>query len=142
MPRSILLTLVALVLVSATSGRDKDDVKAKPADKAGGGYVHIVLFTMKKDTPATAVDEVIGDCHKMLAKIAVVRSVKAGRPADKATPKFAKKNYDAALLVLIDDFDGLEKYLEDPLHLAYVKKHEKHFDMEKLQVFDFVDHKK
>jgi len=45
------------------------------------------------------------------------------------------------LLVLVDDSDGLKAYLEDPKHLAFVKKHEKHFDMEKLQVFDFVDQK-
>jgi len=143
MLRSVLAAVFALALVSVAAAQDKTEVKAKKvALKATGGYVHIVLFTMKKDTPASAVDEVIKDCHQMLGKIASVRSVKAGRPADKATPKYAKKNFDLALLVLVDDYDGLKAYLDDPKHLAFVKKHEKRFNMEKLQVFDFVDQKK
>src|SRR4051794_29290145 len=75
--------------------------------KSKGGYVHVVIFTMKKDAPAKAIDEAAADCHKMLAKISHVRLVKVGKPADKATPRFAKKDYDLALLVLVDDFDGL-----------------------------------
>jgi hypothetical protein len=141
MPRSVLAALVALAVVSAALADDNPPVKAKPAAKSTGGYVHVVLFTMKKGTPASAIDEVLTDCHKMLGKISSVRTVKAGRPAEKATPKFARKNFDLALLVLVDDFKGLEAYLEDPKHLAFVKKHEKLFDMEKLQVFDFADKK-
>jgi hypothetical protein len=141
MSRFLLVSLLALALVSTAGSRDRTAVKVKADAKAGGGYVHVVLFTMKKDTSASTVDEVIGDCHKMLGKIAAVRSVQAGRRADKGTPKVAKTNYDVGLLVRVDDFEGLEKYLEDPLHVGFVKKHEKHFDMDKLQVFDFVDKK-
>ncbi len=140
MSRTLLTALVLLATASLAAARE--DSKTKPAGKAKGGYVHIVLFTMKKDTPASAIDEVIRDCHRLLGKISAVRGVKAGRPADKATPKYAKKNYDLALIVLVDDFDGLTSYLEDPRHVEFVKKHEKHFNMEKLRVFDFVDQKK
>lgn len=130
--------LVAFVLVGMTlpvlaGGKAEGKVK--------GGYVHVVIFTMKKDTTRTEVDEVIKDCHKMLAKIKTVRSVKVGRPAAEATPKYARKDYDLALLILVDDFASLKSYLDDPLHVEFVKKHEKHFDMEKLKVFDFIDRK-
>ena len=46
------------------------------------------------------------------------------------------------MLVHLDDFAGVKTYLEDPLHLEFVKKHGKYFEMKKLQVFDFVDAKK
>jgi hypothetical protein len=142
MLRSVAATLVVLALVLVAAARDTTSDKAKPAAKSSGGYVHVVLFTMKKDAPASAVEEVIKDCHKLLGKIAAVRSVKAGRPADQATPKVAKKNYDVALLVLVDDFEGLKSYLEDPKHLEFVKKHQKQFDIDRLQVFDFANQEK
>jgi hypothetical protein len=146
MTRSVLAVVVALAVVAAAWAQVKKTevkpVEVKAPSKGTGNFVHVVLFTMKKDTPATAIDEVIKDCHDMLAKISAVRTVKAGRPADRATPAVARKNYDLALLVLVDDADGLKAYLEDPKHLAFVKKHGKLFDMEKLRVFDFADQKK
>jgi hypothetical protein len=142
MPRILAAAVVVLALVLAASARERTEDKVKPTAKASGGYVHVVLFTMKKGSPASAVEEVVRDCHQLLGKIAAVRSVKAGRPAEKATPKVAKKNYDVALLVLVDDARGLQAYLDDPKHLEFVKKHGKHFDMEKLQVFDFADQEK
>jgi hypothetical protein len=33
---------------------------------------------------------------------------------------------DFGLLVLVDDAAGLKGYLEDPLHLQFVEKHERH----------------
>jgi hypothetical protein len=71
-----------------------------------------------------------------------VRSLRAGRPADKGTPDLAKKNYDLALVILVDDFAGLDAYLKHESHLKFVEKHGKNFDMEKLQVFDFLNAKK
>jgi hypothetical protein len=78
----------------------------------------------------------------MLAKISVVRSVKAGRPAKDVAEKVVKTNYDVGLLVFVDDFEGIKAYLKDPLHVEFVKKHGKHFDMKELKVYDFVDQKK
>jgi hypothetical protein len=114
--------------------------RAEEAKGDKGGYVHVVLFKLKKDAPKGAVDDVIADCHKMLGKIKAVRSVKAGKPSDKSE-KLTKKDYDVGLLVLVDDADGLQAYLKDPLHIKFVDKHKKHFDMEKLRIFDFVDRK-
>jgi len=130
---------VALALVGILAAAAAAEEKAR-AEK--GSYVHVVIFRMKKDAPSKALDEALADCHDMLEKIGSVRSVKVGRPAEKSTPELSRKDYDFGLLVLVDDFDGLKAYLEDPLHLKYVEKHGKFFDMEKLQVFDFQDTKK
>lgn len=104
--------------------------------------VHCVIFRMKKDAPADAVDQVIADCHKMLAKIKSVRSVRAGKPAQTGTDEKLKKPFDVGLLVLCDDVAGLKAYIDDPLHKEFVAKYGKYFDIEQLQVFDFEDAKK
>lgn len=137
--KRVMLTLAVVLVVGLAARAEGKKVAVK---KETGGYVHVVLFKMKKDTTAKDVEAVVEDCHKMLAKIKAVRSVKVGRPAEKASPRVAKKDYDLALLVLVDDADGLTSYLDDPLHLAFVKKHGKNFDMEKLRVFDFMNQKK
>ena len=130
--------LAVVVLLAASAQAEEKIGKAKST----GGYVHAVIFTLKKDAPATAVDEVIADCHKMLAKIASVRAVKAGRPAKTGTDEKLKKPFDVGLLVLCDDAAGLRAYIDDPLHKEFVAKYGKYFDMEQLQVFDFEDAKK
>ncbi len=132
MPRLAVLLLACLVL--STSARAEEKGKA-------GGLAHVVLFKMKKDTPTSAVDEVIKDCHGILAKIDAVRSVKAGRPTKEKAEKFVKDDYDVALIVLVDDYKGLKAYHADPLHKKFVEKHGKLFDMESLRVFDFTDGK-
>ncbi len=134
-----LSVVLALVFLGTASVRAEEKKLKAPA--VGGGYVHVVIFTLKKDAPAKAVDEVIADCHKLLGKISVVRSVKAGRPSSDVAEKVVKKDYDVGLIVLVDDFKGIKAYLEDPLHVEFVKKHGKYFDMKKLQVFDFIDQK-
>jgi hypothetical protein len=138
MMRSLLCLSVALLLVTSVPAEDKPAATAKQS----GGYVHVVIFTLKKDAPADAVDDVIKDCHKMLGKISSVRSVKAGKPSKDVAEKVVKTDYDVGLVVLVDDFAGIKAYLEDPLHLEFVKKYGKFFEMKKLQVFDFVDAKK
>jgi len=57
-----------------------------------------ILFTMKKDTPKAHSRRGDRRCHKMLARIDSVRTLKVGRPAAQDTPKLAKRNYDFALL--------------------------------------------
>ena len=135
-----LISGAAMLLLLATSVQAEE--KAGKAAKTTGGYVHAVIFTMKKDAPASAVDDVIADCHTMLGKISVVRSVKAGRPSKEVAEKIVKTDYDVGLLVLVDDFEGIKAYIKDPLHVEFVKKHGKYFEMKKLMIFDFVDQKK
>ena len=95
--------LLALAWLVA-GDRSADPLRA--ADKDGkaaakeGGYAHVVLFTLKKDAPEGALDAVAADAHDMLAKIPSVRHVSVGRPAEKATPMYSKKDYHLGLLVL------------------------------------------
>jgi hypothetical protein len=140
MRRSLFLAMVLALSGAAANLAPAADA---PSDKKGQApYVHCVVFRMKKDAGKEAVEKAIADCHKLLAKIPAVRSVRAGRPAAKGTPDVPKMEYDFALLVLVDDADGLEAYLKHPLHLQFVEKHGPAFDMEKLQVFDFLNQKK
>jgi hypothetical protein len=103
-------------------------------------YVHAVIFYLKKDAPVGQVDAVIRDAHELLAKIPSVRGLWVGRPAEKSTPKYAVTDYDAGLLVLFDDYEGLQTYLDHPMHLEYVERHAKHFD--RVPVYDFLNQKK
>ncbi len=128
------LAMAGLVLCAAAAPA-REEQKMAP-------LVHCVIFRMKKDAPADAVEQVIADCHKMLAKIRSVRSVRAGRPAKTGTDKELKKPFDVGLLVLCDDVAGLKAYIDDPLHKEFVAKYGKYFDIEQLQVFDFEDQKK
>ncbi len=122
--------------VSLRAGADEK----KPAAKAP--YVHTVIFYLKEDAPKGEAASLIADAHGMLAKIDTVREIRAGRPADKSTPKFAKKDYDVGLVIFFDDFDGLKTYLDHPMHQKYVEKHTKHIDAKKMQVYDFIDQAK
>lgn len=135
MVRTIVAFGAVLALASVAAAEDR-----KPAGKKDV-LVHVVIFTMKEGTAASKVDEVIADCHKMLGKIKAVRGVKAGRPTKEAAEKFVQRNYDLGLVILVDDFKGLKEYLDDPIHVEFVKKHGKFFDIEKLKVFDFTDGK-
>ena len=125
---------VAALVLCAAAAQAREEQKMAP-------LVHCVIFRMKKDAPADAVDQVIADCHNMLAKIKSVRSVRAGRPAKTGTDERLKKPFDVGLLVLCDDVAGLKAYIDDPLHKEFVAKHGKYFDIEQLQVFDFEDKK-
>jgi hypothetical protein len=113
---------------------------ARAADKADPPYVHAVIFYLKKDAPANTVENAVADSHKLLEKISTVRKLWVGRPAEKSTPKFAKTDYQFGLLVLFDDYAGLQKYIDDPLHVEFVKKYEKSFDI--VHVYDFINQQK
>ena len=135
------LFVAALAAFALTMTSHADDKNEKKLPDGPANYVHVVVFTMKKDAPKDAVPAAIEDCHVLLAGIPTVRGLKVGRPAEKATP-VAKKNHDFALLVQFENADGLMTYLEHPQHKKFLEKHGAHFDMEKLQVFDFSDEKK
>lgn len=135
-----LLGVAAVFAATMTNPAAAADAE-KRAAKAPPPYVHAVIFTLKKDAPANEAEAIIADCHELLEKISSVRHLWAGRPAEKATPKVAKKDYQVGLLVIFDDADGLQKYLDDPLHLKFLDKHGAHVDMEKLSVYDFVNQK-
>jgi hypothetical protein len=114
--------------------------KAKAAKP--GAFVHTVVFHVKKDAPKDEIAALISDAHELLATIPSVRELRVGRPAEKGTPDLAKKDFQVGLLVLFDDFAGLQTYLDHPQHQKYVQKHLNHIEPEKLLVYDFVDQKR
>lgn len=111
-------------------------VTAQPAASASG-FVHMVAFTVKKDVSAQGLEEVITDGHKLLARIPSVKGLWIGRPAERATPDVAVKDYDLGLLVLFENYDGLKAYLDHDLHQEFVRRHKGKFD--RVLVYDFVD---
>ncbi len=140
MRRILLFGMMMLAAGLMVNPAFTDDAKS---DKNGNApYAHVVIFRMKEDAPKDAVEKAIADCRELLAKVPSVRSVRAGRPAAKGTPEVPKTQYDFALLVLFEDADGLEAYIKHPLHVKFVQKHGPNFNMEKLQIFDFMDQSK
>jgi hypothetical protein len=127
---------VLALLAPAARAEGKADKKSE-----GGSVVHTVIFYLKADAPAGLSDEIVADCHEMLAKIPTVRHLKAGRPLESA-PRPAKKDFAVALVILFDDAEGLKTYLDHPLHKGFVAKHGKHLDLAKLVGYDFTDAKK
>jgi hypothetical protein len=133
--------VLALVAIWAGAVVSEEPKAGKP-DAVTAPYVHVVVFTLKKDAPKDAAEQIIADCQGMLTKVPTVRGLKVGRPADKATPEVAKKNYDVGLVVFFDDFDGLKTYLDHEQHQKFLQKHGGQVDLEKLLVFDFINQKK
>ena len=133
------LSVVAVVCVLA------GDHALKPiraADKETTGkspYVHSVVFHLKKDAPSNAAEMMIKDSHELLAKIPSVRDLRVGRPAEKDSGDFVKKDYQVGLVIFFDDHAGLMEYVEHPLHKKYVERNIKNIDTDKLAVFDFMN---
>jgi hypothetical protein len=139
--RTTFLTLAALVLLTAGQSSSSAGGKFKAAaGKADAPYVHAVVFYLKKDAPKNADEQIIADCHKLLAKIPSVRRLSAGRPAAEATPNVAVTDYQVGLLVLFDDFAGLKTYLDHPLHTQFLERNGAH--IQRVHVYDFLNQAK
>ena len=126
--------ILGSALINPTQGQVRRDRRAVVPRKSPP-LVHTVIFYLKKDAPANEADALVADTQKLLAKIPTVREIRAGKPADKATP-IAAKDYQVGLLVLFDDTDGLHTYSDHPLHKEFVANHAKSF--EKVVVYDFL----
>lgn len=118
----------AAATTPAKPAKDLEAMKNAP-------YVHAVIFYLKKDAGDGEADALIADGTKLLGKIATVRGLWIGKPADPATPDVAVKDYQVGLSVLFDNYDGLKTYLDDPLHQQFKDQHEKYWD--KATVYDF-----
>ncbi len=126
---------VAVGLAALTTARADD----KKPEKKVAPYVHVVIFTIKKDAPEGTADKVIADCHELLGKIETVREIRAGKPADKATD-IAKKDYQVGLTVFFDDYDGLKTYIDHKFHKEFLERNRKYFETP--TVYDFVNNSK
>jgi predicted RNase H-like nuclease (RuvC/YqgF family) len=84
-------------------------------------FVHTVILKLKSmdDDKVKKVQEEVA---KTLAKISGVRSIYVGKPAEKGTPEFAQKEYQLGVVVLLDDADSLQKFLDDSLHKQFMDK--------------------
>lgn len=131
------LTIVVSVTLLAMNGGKPSAAEDK---RAAAPYVHTVIFHLKKDAPQDAATSAIADCHALLTKIPTVRELRVGRPAEKSTPDVSVKDYQFGLVVLFDDYDGLDKYLVHPKHVEFVNKHLK--NVEKVLVYDFINQPK
>jgi hypothetical protein len=119
--------------------KSKDQLLQKLQKEKSAPYVHAVLIQLKKEAAEGAAEELAADAYRLLSKIKTVRGLWAGKPAVKATPEFAVKDYQVGLLVLFDDFDGLQKYLDDPLHKQFGQRYEK--IIANVRVYDFLHQK-
>ena len=140
-----LLAVVALaagIVLAGAAVRSTAEKKDDAPKKAKARYVHTVIFTLKKDAPKDEEAQMIADCHEILGKIPSVRELRAGRPAEKGTPKLAKTDYNVALTIFFDDADGLAAYDKSEPHQEFVKKHIPHVDLDKLLVYDSEDQAK
>jgi len=139
MTRSLPLAAV-LGLMLTLAGHHPASSADRPAAADQPNYVHTVIFYLKKDAPRGADKALIDDAFTLLARIPTVKGIRAGLPAEKATPDVAVKDYQVGLLVLFDDYEGLKTYLDHPDHVKFVEKHLKHVD--KVLVYDFVQARK
>lgn len=84
-------------------------------------FVHSVILKLKKDDDAQ-VKAINDEATKTIAKISGVRGVWIGKPAENGTPDLAQKGYQLGLVILFDDANALQKFLEDPLHKQFNEK--------------------
>ena len=98
-------------------------------------FTHVVLFWLKKDSPADARRQLEDDCRSLLAKIPTIKFIDAGRAA--MTPREVVDNsYDVGLVTVFADKDGHDTYQSHELHLQFIARNKPHF--ERIQVYDFV----
>lgn len=114
--------------------------EAQPPKDTRPPYVHSVIVYFKKETPPAKVEACIADCHKVLAKIASVKSLWAGRPAEKATKDLAVKDFQVGLTLLFDNYEGLKAYEDDPAHVKFVETYLP--VVEKILVYDVLNQAK
>ena len=133
----LLIVVCALAGLYALKPIHAADQEKKSVGKSP--YVHAVVFHLKKDAPNNAAELMIRDSHELLAKIPSVRELRVGRPAEKDSADFVKKDYQVGLVIFFDDHAGLMEYIEHPLHKKYVERNIKNIDTDKLAVFDFMN---
>ncbi len=97
-------------------------------------FIHTVYFWTKPGTPDAARDQLMQDCHVLLAKIPTVRHLWAGVPAQ--TPREVVDNsYAVGLTVVLDDSAGHDIYQTHDLHLQFIARNKPHW--QRVQIYDF-----
>ncbi|MBI2803645.1 MAG: Dabb family protein [Planctomycetes bacterium] len=83
--------------------------------------VHTKILKLKKadDKEVKKIEE---EAAKTLAKIEGIRAIWIARPAESPTPELAQKGYQIGVMVLLDDAEALQKFLDDPLHKQFTDR--------------------
>lgn len=97
-------------------------------------FVHVVLFKTRSESPDSAAAALMDDIREKLAPLPTVRGLWIGRPAPTNVRPIVDANYDVGLLILFDDQEGLQEYLDHPVHVKFAEKHDTTCDV---RVFDF-----
>jgi quinol monooxygenase YgiN len=83
---------------------------------------HNVYFTLHDRRPA-AVQAMIEDCHRDLARLPGIVFYAAGTCAD-ADRSSSEADFDVALHVVFQDRAALDAYMIAPKHVAFMEKYE------------------
>lgn len=97
-------------------------------------FVHVVLFKTGAESPDAASAALMRDIRELLAPLPTVRGIWVGRPAPTDTRPIVDANYDVGLLLVFDDQEGLQDYLDHPLHVQFAEKYDTTCEV---RVFDF-----
>jgi hypothetical protein len=128
----VCLAVVAGFTLGTNASQLRAEEKAKHAS-----LVHTVIFYLKKDAPDSTIDALIADARESLSKIPTVRGLKVGRRCEQSKGNFNDKDFQIGLLVLFDNFEGLQTYIDHPNHKDFVKRMNEKNVIEKVVVFDF-----
>ena len=113
-PKCILLATALAVPVLSGCASSGNAAETKSSDQAA--INHVVLITLASPSDSQALIE---DCHRLLPPIESVRTWWVGVPVDTGR-EAVDDAYEVGLCVGFDDEEGLQAYLEDPLHLELV----------------------
>lgn len=113
----------------------KPKVKKQPGP---GSYIHAVTIPLKKNAPSDTAGKIVEACREFRA-IPSVRSLKVGRPAEKHSPEFVHKDYSVALVISVDNHEGLLAYLNHKIHKEFLANYGRYIDLDNVRVIDFED---
>ena len=94
---------------------------------------HNVFFSLTDDSP-TAKQELVDDCHKLLAPIPGILFYAAGELAGDLDRDVNDREFDVALHVVFADRAAHDAYSEHDLHQEFVQKNMDNW--KKIRVFD------
>lgn len=96
--------------------------------------IHVVLLQFKPEVTPQQIDQTIEQSIRQLRRIDGVISVEAGAKVRDDRPVHIK-DYQAGILVRLQDAAVLDRYGSDPIHQAFLQQHQALFA--KIQVLDF-----
>jgi hypothetical protein len=110
------ILLASTLIVPIFSGCASTGTAAETKSRHQAVINHLVLITLQSPSDAQALIE---DCDRLLPPIESVRTWWVGVPVETGRDA-VDDDYEVGLCVGFDDADGLQAYLEHPLHLELV----------------------